>query len=104
MSIKILVAHARDQNNKIISAKRCQELEITGDSNKITLMLSFCSSSQYVKHGQVCRAGCQACAEVLLSLGKAMEAEVETLVKELLQKSSDTNKFIRQKISNKIQS
>jgi len=44
---------------------------------------------------QVCRAGCQACAEVLLSLGKAMEAEVETLVKELLQKSSDTNKFIR---------
>ena len=27
---------------------------------------------------QVCRAGCQACAEVLLSLGKAMEAEVET--------------------------
>ena len=30
-----------------------------------------------------------------MSLGKAMEAEVETLVKELLQKSSDTNKFIR---------
>ena len=54
--------------------------------------------------GQVCRAGCQACAEVLLSLGKAMEAEVETLVKELLQKSSDTNKFIRQKSSNKVQS
>ena len=26
----------------------------------------------------MCRAGCQACAEVLLSLGKAMEAEVET--------------------------
>lgn len=49
----------------------------------------------------MCRAGCQACAEVLLSLGKAMEAEVETLVKELLQKSSDTNKFIRQKSSNK---
>ena len=61
--------------------------------------------------GQVCRAGCQACAEVLLSLGKAMEAEVETLVKELLQKSSDTNKFIRhkqpclaEKQKNKIQS
>ena len=28
-----------------------------------------------------------------------MEAEVETLVKELLQKSSDTNKFIRQEQS-----
>ena len=49
----------------------------------------------------MCRAGCQACAEVLLSLGKAMEAEVEILVKELLQKSSDTNKFIRQKSSTK---
>ena len=36
---------------------------------------------------------------MLLSLGKAMEAEVETLVKELLQKSSDTNKFIRQEQS-----
>ena len=44
---------------------------------------------------QVCRAACQACAEVFLSLGKAMEAEVEGLVKELLTRAADTNKFIR---------
>ena len=68
----------------------------------LTKSYSHCIfSGQYLKHCKVCRAGCQACAEVLLSLGKAMEAEVETLVKELLQKSSDTNKFIRQKSSNK---
>ena len=44
---------------------------------------------------QVCRAACQACAAVFLSLGKAMEAEVEGLVKELLNRAADTNKFIR---------
>ena len=43
----------------------------------------------------MCRAACQACAEVFLSLGKAMEAEVEGLVKELLTRAADTNKFIR---------
>ena len=32
---------------------------------------------------------------MILCLGKALEAEVEALVKELLQKAADTNKFIR---------
>ena len=44
---------------------------------------------------QVCRAACQAVAVVFLSVGKALEADTESLVKELLQKSADTNKFIR---------
>ena len=44
---------------------------------------------------QVCRAGCQAVATVFLSIGKSLEADTESLVKELLQKSADTNKFIR---------
>ena len=44
---------------------------------------------------QVCRAACQASAEVFLSLGREVENEAEKLVKELLQKAADTNKFIR---------
>ena len=44
---------------------------------------------------QVCRAACQAVAVVFLTVGKALEADTESLVKELLQKSADTNKFIR---------
>ena len=44
---------------------------------------------------QVCRAACQAVAVVFLAVGKSLEADTEGLVKELLQKSADTNKFIR---------
>ena len=44
---------------------------------------------------QVCRAACQAVAVVFLAVGKSLEADTESLTKELLQKSADTNKFIR---------
>ena len=44
---------------------------------------------------QVCRAACQATAELFLSLGKIFENSLEKIAKELLQKSTDTNKFIR---------
>ena len=44
---------------------------------------------------QVCRAACQAVAVVFLTIGKSLEADTESLIKELLQKSADTNKFIR---------
>jgi len=44
---------------------------------------------------QVSRAACQAAAVVFLHLGKSMETDIEKLVKELLQKSAETNKFIR---------
>lgn len=44
---------------------------------------------------QVSRAACQAAAVVFLHLGKSMETDIEKLYKELLQKSADTNKFIR---------
>lgn len=44
---------------------------------------------------QVCRAAIQAVQVVFLNVGKSLETDSDTLVKELLQKSSDTNKFIR---------
>ena len=34
-------------------------------------------------------------AVVFLTVGKSLEADTEALIKELLQKSADTNKFIR---------
>ena len=43
----------------------------------------------------MCRAASQAVAVVFLAVGKTLEADTEGLVKELLQKSADTNKFIR---------
>ena len=45
---------------------------------------------------QVCRAAVQAVQVVFLNVGKALETDSDNLVKELLQKSADTNKFIRQ--------
>ena len=53
---------------------------------------------------QVCRAGCQAVAVVFLTVGKSLEADTEALIKELLQKSADTNKFIRWDINIRRQS
>ena len=44
---------------------------------------------------QVCRAAVQAVQVVFLHLGKALEPDSDGLVKELLQKSADTNKFLR---------
>ena len=44
---------------------------------------------------QVCRAAIQAVQVVFLHIGKTLETDSDSLVKELLQKSSDTNKFIR---------
>ena len=44
---------------------------------------------------QVCRAAIQAVQVVFLNVGKSLETDSDSLVKELLQKSSDTNKFIR---------
>ena len=44
---------------------------------------------------QVCRAAVQAVQVVFLNVGKALETDSDNLVKELLQKSADTNKFIR---------
>ena len=44
---------------------------------------------------QVCRAAIQAIQVVFLNVGKCLETDSDSLVKELLQKSSDTNKFIR---------
>ena len=44
---------------------------------------------------QVSRAACQASAVVFLHLGKTMESDIEKIVKELLQKSAETNRFIR---------
>jgi len=44
---------------------------------------------------QVSRAACQAAAVIFLTLGKSMETDLEKIVKELLQKSAETNKFIR---------
>ena len=48
---------------------------------------------------QVCRAAIQAVQVVFLNIGKTLETDSDSLVKELLQKSSDTNKFIRSMIS-----
>ena len=48
---------------------------------------------------QVCRAAIQAVQVVFLNIGKTLESDSDSLVKELLQKSSDTNKFIRYMIS-----
>ena len=45
---------------------------------------------------QVCRAAVQEVGVVFLHVGKSLESDVDSLVKELLQKSADTNKFIRQ--------
>lgn len=47
---------------------------------------------------QVCRAAIQAVQVVFLNVGKSLETDSDSLVKELLQKSSDTNKFIRYKV------
>ena len=44
---------------------------------------------------QVSRAGAQAFGELFLHLGKAMEQDIEKTVVTLMQKSADTNKFIR---------
>lgn len=44
---------------------------------------------------QVCRATGQAFAELYVHLGKAMELDLDKTVVLLLQKSADTNKFIR---------
>lgn len=44
---------------------------------------------------QVCRAACQCAGAVFLHLGRSVEPDLEKLLKELLQKSADTNKFIR---------
>ena len=46
---------------------------------------------------QVCRAAVQAVAVVFLHVGKTLETDSDNLIKELLQKSADTNKFIRLK-------
>ena len=43
----------------------------------------------------MCRAACEAVAVVLLNVGKSLESDADGLVKEMLQKSADTNKFIR---------
>ena len=44
---------------------------------------------------QVCRSACQCSAALFLYLGRDMETDLDKLVKELMQKSADTNKFIR---------
>ena len=44
---------------------------------------------------QVCRAAVQAVAVVFLYVGKSLETDSDNLIKELLQKSADTNKFLR---------
>ena len=44
---------------------------------------------------KVTRAACQCTATVFLSLGRSMETDLEKIIKELLQKGADTNKFIR---------
>lgn len=44
---------------------------------------------------QVSRAGAQAFGELFLHLGKAMEQDIDKTVVTLMQKSADTNKFIR---------
>lgn len=49
---------------------------------------------------QVCRAAIQAVQVVFLNVGKSLETDSDTLVKELMQKSADTNKFIRYLLGN----
>ncbi|XP_023349071.1 TOG array regulator of axonemal microtubules protein 1 [Eurytemora carolleeae] len=44
---------------------------------------------------QVTRSACQCAATLFLHLGRDMEPDLEKVVRELLVKSSDTNKFIR---------
>ena len=48
---------------------------------------------------QVCRAAIQAVQVVFLNIGQTLATDSDSLIKQLLQKSSDTNKFIRYMIS-----
>ena len=47
----------------------------------------------YIK--QVCRPAIQALGELYLILGKSMEMDLDKVVVLLLQKSADTNRFLR---------
>ncbi|CAB4065703.1 unnamed protein product [Lepeophtheirus salmonis] len=64
--------------------------------SNITMVVRLVTITVKNLRSQVCRIGVQAFAEMFLHLGRSMEGESDKIIPLLLNKSVDTNKFIRE--------